>query len=109
MEDAAACPWRRSGEGLLVAVRLTPKAARDAIEGIEMHGGRTVLKARVRAAPEKGKANSALEKLMAKWLGIAQSRVSLVSGGASRLKTVFIAGEPEAVAAAIARAAGKDI
>lgn len=99
-------PWRRSGEGLLVAVRLTPKSAADAIEGIETHDGKPVLKARVRAAPEKGKANTALEKLMAKWIGIPKSRVSLVSGGTSRLKTIALAGDAGALAAMLERKTG---
>ena len=38
--------------GIALAVRLTPKGGRDAIDGIEtLADGRAVLKARVRAAP----------------------------------------------------------
>ena len=66
-----------------------------------MHGGKAVLKARVRAVPEKGKANVALEKLIAKWLGVPSGGVTLVSGGASRLKSVRVDGDPEALSAAI--------
>ena len=43
---------RRSRDGVIIAVRLTPKAARDEIVGIEDFGGEAVLKARVRALPE---------------------------------------------------------
>jgi uncharacterized protein YggU (UPF0235/DUF167 family) len=50
----AGLPLRRFSEGVILAVRLTPKAQRDAIVGIEAYGGETVLKARVRALPSKG-------------------------------------------------------
>ena len=45
----------------MLPVRLTPKSARDEIAGIENFGGETVLKARVRALPEQGRANEALD------------------------------------------------
>lgn len=105
-ESAAAHPWRRSGEGLLVAVRLTPKSSSDAVEGVDIRDGRPVLKARVRAAPEKGKANMALEGLMAKWIGIPRSRVSLVSGATARLKTIALAGDPDMLAAMLKQKTG---
>ena len=44
-------PWLRTGDGVSVAVRLTPKGGRDAIDGIEtLSDGRAVLNVRVRAA-----------------------------------------------------------
>ena len=45
---------------MILAVRLTPKSARDEIVGIEVSAAK-VLKARVRALPEAGRANAALE------------------------------------------------
>jgi uncharacterized protein (TIGR00251 family) len=83
----------------VVSVRLTPKSSRDAVEGTELHDGRAVVKARVRAVPEKGKANSALEKLIAKWLGVPKSSVTLVAGGTGRVKSLEVAGDAEALAA----------
>ena len=56
---------RRVYAGIMLAVRLTPKSGRDEIVGVEAFGGEAVLKARVRAVPEGGKANAALEKLIA--------------------------------------------
>ena len=89
--------------GLVLVVRLTPKAARDAIDGIgESADGKTHLKARVRAVPEKGKANKALEVLLAAWLSMPASSVSVIAGGTARLKTVQVAGDPEALARAMA-------
>lgn len=90
-----ACPYEADAGGLRVRVRLTPRGGRDALEGTEfLSDGRAVLKARVRAAPEKGLANAALEKLVAEALGVPKSTVSVIAGGASRTKTVKIAGEP---------------
>ena len=94
-------PWRYSGEALVISVRATPKAAEDRIEGIvTLADGRTVLRARVRAAPEKGKANAALEALLAKALGVPKSTVSVIAGGTARLKSVRVAGSPDFLAAA---------
>jgi uncharacterized protein len=61
---------RRSRDGVIVPVRLTPKSSRDEVAGVEDRGGECVLKARVRAVPEAGRANDALETLIAKWLGV---------------------------------------
>lgn len=89
----SAC-WRETRDGLEIFVRLTPKAARDDVEGVgEASDGSVHLKARVRAVPEKGKANTALEKLLAKWLGVPPSAVAVTGGGTARLKTVTVGGD----------------
>ena len=51
-----------------------------------------MLLARVRAAPVEGKANAALEKLIAKALGIAGGRVEVARGGVSRVKALEVEG-----------------
>ena len=100
-------PWSAAPGGLLVDVRLTPKGGRDALDGIApLADGRSVLKARVRAAPHEGAANAALTRLIAAAAGVAASRVTLVAGATTRLKRVRIAGEPRALSAALERAAG---
>lgn len=72
-------------------VRLTPKAGADALGAVETTAdGRTHVAARVRAVPEKGAANAALERLVAGRLGIARSKVSVIAGHTARLKTVRI-------------------
>ena len=76
-------------------MRLTPKGGRDAVEGVEtLADGRSVLKARVRAAPENGRANAALIALIAATLRIPKSAVSIRAGATGRVKTVFVAGAP---------------
>ncbi|MGX8011304.1 DUF167 family protein [Mesorhizobium sp. ORM8.1] len=88
-------PFRLREDGIDLFVRLTPKAALDRIDGLEAtDDGRSHLKARVRAVPENGAANAALERLLAKTLAVPASSVSVVAGGTSRLKTLRILGEP---------------
>ena len=61
------------------------------------------LKARVRAIPEAGRANAALEMLIARWLGVPPSTVSVAHGGKSRLKQVAVAGDAEALSCLVAQ------
>ncbi|WP_374513408.1 DUF167 family protein [Brevundimonas sp.] len=76
-----------------LAVRLTPGASADCIEGWDVDAeGRPVLKVRVRARPVEGEANAALLKLLAKTLGVPKSAVSLERGGQSRTKMIAVAG-----------------
>jgi hypothetical protein len=103
---AAARPWTAIAEGLIVAVRLTPKGGRDAIEGIEtLADGRMVLKARVRAAASGGEANAALVKLLSGVLGVAPRDVGLVAGATARIKRLKILGSGQNLAAALEKAA----
>ena len=54
-------PWVEAAQGVLITVRLTPRANRDAIDGVEtLSDGRRVVKLRVRALPSEGEANAAL-------------------------------------------------
>ncbi len=100
--------FRIHDKGVDVHVRLTPRSSKDALEGVETAAdGRAHLAARVRAVPEKGAANTALEKLLASSLGIARSDVSVVAGGTSRLKTVRLSGDAGALAAKLEELAGR--
>jgi hypothetical protein len=71
-----------------IAVRLRPRGHRDQLIGIR--GG--VLLARVTAPPVEGKANKALRQMIAKRIGVAPSRVSVVQGEKSRNKVVSVEG-----------------
>ncbi|HYC97090.1 DUF167 domain-containing protein [Brevundimonas sp.] len=76
-----------------LAVRLTPGAAADRIDGWGTDAdGRPVLKVRVRARPVGGEANDALVRLLAKTLGVGRSAVTIDRGGQSRTKMVRIDG-----------------
>ncbi len=54
--------------------------------------GRPHLLVRVSAPPERGKANAAVVKLLAKAWGVPPSRLSVVAGVRGRRKTVHVAG-----------------
>ena len=89
-------PFKPVADGVRVAIRLTPKASRNAIAGIAEAGqGEAVLKVMVTAVPEAGKANEALIKLLAKEWGIAKSSISLVAGATDRNKILHVAGDPD--------------
>jgi uncharacterized protein YggU (UPF0235/DUF167 family) len=79
----------------VLSVHLTPRASRDEVLGLGEGPEGPVLKARVRGVPEKGRANQALLALVAKWLGVAKSSVTLAGGGKSRRKKVHVAGPPD--------------
>jgi|HubBroStandDraft_6_1064221.scaffolds.fasta_scaffold1765438_1 uncharacterized protein len=97
-------PWTQISDGVALDVRLTPRSARDAIDGIECRAdGRPVLKARVRAAPVEGEANDALRRLIAKELGIAPRQVELAAGATARLKRLLIAGNARVLEATLER------
>jgi uncharacterized protein YggU (UPF0235/DUF167 family) len=77
-------------------VRVTPRAASDAVvgwrAGERAEGVRGVasgeLGVRVSAAPEGGKANAAVIRVLARSLGIPKSAVSVVRGHTARVKTL---------------------
>lgn len=79
-----------------LSVRLTPNASRDAVEQVEVaDDGEFWLRARVTAVPEDGKANKALIQLLAKWLRVPKSSLSILSGETARKKILRIEGDPE--------------
>lgn len=76
-----------------LAVRLTPRGGRDAIDGWASGAdGRPYLKVRVSAPPVEGEANAALTVLLAKALGVSKSSVRIAAGQTGRLKSVEIEG-----------------
>jgi uncharacterized protein (TIGR00251 family) len=80
-----------------LAVRLTPRGGRDAIEGFgEDEAGRPLLKVRVAAPPVDGEANASLVRLIAKALGLPRSAVRIASGETARVKVLEIDGVDEA-------------
>lgn len=95
-------PWRipagtagRQGAAcVIVRFRLTLKSSKDSIDGLDITAEGPAFKARVRAVPEDGAANAALERLAAAWLQVPKSTVSLISGAKSRVKTLAIGGDP---------------
>ena len=79
--------------GTRLRLRVHPKARKHAITGV--HAG--ALKVSVTAPPEKGKANDAVVKLLAKALDLPKGSIEIVSGETSQDKTVVVALEADAV------------
>jgi uncharacterized protein len=99
-------PWTSLSGGVVVTVRLTPKAGRDAVDGIEtLSDGSAVLKARVRAIPSEGEANAALGRVLAKALSVPPRDVEIISGHTSRIKRVKISGDAAALTLALEKIA----
>jgi uncharacterized protein len=98
----APLPYRLSPTGLSLFVRVTPNAGRDVIEGVELRDdGSAVLRLRVKAVPDKGKANAGVIALLAKALGVPKSAITVTSGETARLKTLAIGGDGASLAALI--------
>jgi len=72
-------------------LHVTPGAREDALAGWEGDS----LRLKVRARPEKGRANEAVLRLLAGYLGLPPSRLALVRGAASRDKLVEVEGLSE--------------
>ena len=95
-------PYESHGDGLKIRVRLRPKAAQNAIDGVERAAdGRARLRIRVTAVPEQGKANRALIKLLAKTLKAPVSAFTIAAGGKSADKTLLWRGGSRAQAAVL--------
>ncbi|NVJ90755.1 MAG: DUF167 domain-containing protein [Methylocystaceae bacterium] len=92
-------PFGIESDGLRLFIRLTPKAKKTAINTMMTDGdGKCVLKASVTAVPEKGKANSALIKLLSKEWKLAKSNFKVISGETDRNKTLLLKGDAQALA-----------
>lgn len=78
----------------MLRLAVAPKASRDRIEGVrpEADGG-AVLRVSVTVAPEDGKANAAVVKLLAKAWRLPKSAFSIRVGATARRKVLFIAGD----------------
>ena len=88
-------PWRYSTRGVSIALRVTPRGGCDDVDGLEtLSDGRTVVKVRVRAIADGGKANRAVTELIAKALGVPKAKVRILSGVTSRLKQIAVDGDP---------------
>jgi len=73
----------------------TPNASVDRIDGAELRDdGSCVLRVRVKAVPDKGKANKAVIAILAKSLGVPKSAFTLIRGETARQKTITVAANP---------------
>jgi uncharacterized protein (TIGR00251 family) len=98
MRNAASSPLQSTESGVLLRVRIQPRASADRLEGVQ--GDQ--LRLRLTAPPVAGAANAACIAFLAKKLGVSRSRLQLYAGEKSRDKLVHIAGlTPAQVAIAL--------
>jgi len=81
-------PLTETAGGVRLALRVTPKAGRNELGGVR--DGRLLVK--VTAAPEGGKANAAVIKLLSKHWRLPASAFEITAGAAARDKTLTIHG-----------------
>ena len=95
-------PVSTKGSQVAVRVRLTPRAGRTAIQGVEKDAlGVARLQVKVSEPPEDGKANAALLALLAKAWRLPKSSLSIAAGASHRDKTIHVAGDPAQVMASL--------
>ena len=79
-------------------IKLIPNASTDKIIGIIATGDeQSRLAVKVRAVPEKGRANKAVLDFMAKKLSLPKSTLQIAGGNTNRNKTIRITGDPQMV------------
>jgi len=87
-------PFSAGRDHVLLAVRITPNASRDAIGTVlSLADGRHALAVRIAAPPVDGAAHAGLIAYLAKTLGVARGDVTLRSGETGRLKIVRVGGD----------------
>src|SRR6266540_1293765 len=77
-----------TAEGVTFAVQVQPRASRNEVCGLQGDA----LKVRLTSPPVEDAANRLCVEFLAKRLGIAKSRVSIIAGGHSRHKTIRVTG-----------------
>jgi uncharacterized protein (TIGR00251 family) len=81
-------PIRETETGVVFRIRVVPRASRCEPAGFQDDA----LKLRITSPPVEGKANEACIALLAEMLGVKKARVAIISGHASRTKTVAVEG-----------------
>lgn len=76
-------------ESKIFIIKVIPNASKNSIEGFQGD----VLKVRIQAPPDKGKANDALIAFLAKSWKLSKSQIRIISGHTSRLKKIEITGD----------------
>lgn len=75
-------------DGVLLPVRVTPRASQSRLDGVV--GG--ALRVRLTAPPVEGVANAALVALLAEYLGVPKSAIIITAGAGARQKMLHVTG-----------------
>ena len=79
---------QQSANAVIFSVKVVPRSSKTAVAGLL--GG--MLKVKLAAAPEKGKANESLVEFLADTLGVKRNSITITSGHTSPVKTIQITG-----------------
>ena len=79
---------QQAGNAVIFSVKVVPRSSKTAVAGVL--GG--MLKIKLAAAPEKGKANESLVEFLADTIGVKKNAVTITSGHTSPVKTLQITG-----------------
>ena len=91
-----ALPIEKTKNGVMLYVRATPKASRNAITGIAEGANQQLeLKISVTTVPDGGKANEAILNLLAKEWKLLKSPMRVMSGATHRHKVILIVGDAD--------------
>lgn len=77
---------KQSDEGVILTVKVVPGSSRTSIAG-QLDG---MVKIKISAPPEKGKANQSLIEFLAKQLGVKKNQIEIIAGSANPVKRVKI-------------------
>lgn len=87
-------PVALRGDLVALSLKVTPKASRNRIQGLAPDAAAgTVLRVAVTAVPEKGKANQAVIRLLAKALAVPKTSLTVISGETDRHKVIGFSGD----------------
>ena len=91
-----------TADGVLLSIRVTPRAGTSAVAGLRAGA----LLVRLKAAPVEGAANDELVALIARLLGVPKRNVAIVSGARGRQKQLRVSGvdAPSAVSRLLGQA-----
>ena len=93
-------PYCITADGVRLAVRLTPRASRNGLDGVGADAdGRPFLRIRLTAPPVEGAANQALINFLAEILAVRKKDIAIRSGDTGRFKILEVTGKPDALAA----------
>lgn len=92
-------PFTATRDGVVVTIRVTPRARRDEIDGTtevaSPRGAERALAVHVAAPPADGAANQAVLRVLAKAWRLPPSSLEIVGGTTSRLKRVLVRGDAD--------------